>query len=772
VCTRRFGIFEVNLEARELRKHGVRVKIRGQPFEILSLLIEHPGEVVTREQLRERLWQTDTFVDFEHSLNTAVKKLRAALGDSPENSRYIETIPRLGYRFIAPIEASETHASEVRQEQGIQVKERSLPSSSTQAYALPRPWNWIIAVFALSGLIALAVWGLPIRRTQALAETDLVLVSDFVNTTGDPVFDGTLKQALAVKLGESPYFNLVNDAKVRETLKLMGRPSDTRVVPPVARAACQRAGAKVVVGGSILNLGNRYVIDLDAANCLSGGSLAHQEIQAQNHDQVLRRLGEIIPALRRRLGESLSSIQKFDTPIEQATTKSLAALKAYTSGEQKRAQGQEAESIPSYKMAIELDPDFAIAYARLAAVYRSLNELGLADEFLRKAFERREHVSEREKFYIQAHYYDNVAGENDKTIETYQLWTEVYPHDFLPFNGLGSEYIEIGQPDKAIAAGQRALRLNPKYAPAYATLGRAYERATRFAEARAICEQAVAEKVDSFWTHQLLYRIAFTEGDEPAMQREFDWSKGKPQESVSIYYQAKAALSLGELRRSRELFERARAIAQQNGLKEQAVAILNGQAQFEADLGNTREARAIADLSLRETPNSARHKAFATLALARAGDVQRAEALLNELNKLPTPGTALNEVVLPSIRAAVDLNRKNPAAAIEELRRAVPYDLGTNSGGVTLYYRGLAYLELRSGIEAAAQFQKILDNRGVVPTDIYWPLAHLGLARAYAMSGDTDKARAMYRELLALWKNADPDLPILRQAEAEYRKLN
>ncbi len=255
------------------------------------------------------------------------------------------------------------------------------------------------------------------------------------------------------------------------------------------------------------------------------------------------------------------------------------------------------------------------------------------------------------------------------------------------------------------------------------------------------------------------------------MQREFDWSKGKPQESVSIYYQAKAALSLGELRRSRELFERARAIAQQNGLKEQAVAIINGQAQFEADLGNTREARAIADLSLRETPNSARHKAFATLALARAGDVQRAEALLNELNKLPTPGTALNEVVLPSIRAAVDLNRKNPAAAIEELRRAVPYDLGTNSGGVTLYYRGLAYLELKSGKEAASQFQKILDNRGVVPTDIYWPLAHLGLARAYAMSGDTDKASAMYRELLALWKNADPDLPILKQAEAEYRKL-
>ncbi len=382
------------------------------------------------------------------------------------------------------------------------------------------------------------------------------------------------------------------------------------------------------------------------------------------------------------------------------------------------------------------------------------------------------HVSEREKFYIQAHYYDNAASDYDKTIETYKLWTEVYPHDFSPFDGLSSKYIEIGQPQKAIAAAQQSLRLNPNYGPAYASLGRAYERATRLAEARAICEKAIAEKLDSFWTHQLLYRIAFVEGDEAVMQREIDWSKGKPQESVMNYFQAKAALSLGELRRSREHFERARAIAQQNGLKEQAVAIINGQAQFEADLGNVREARAMADLSLRETPNSARHKAFATLALARSGDIRRAEALLNELNKQPAPDTALNEVVLPSIRAAVDLDRKNPAAAIEELRRAIPYDLGGDSGGITLYYRGLAYLELKSGKRLQPQFQKILDNRGVVMTDIYWPLAHLGLARAYAQTGDTEKSLAVYRELLTLWKNADPDLRPLKEAKAEYKKLS
>jgi len=256
------------------------------------------------------------------------------------------------------------------------------------------------------------------------------------------------------------------------------------------------------------------------------------------------------------------------------------------------------------------------------------------------------------------------------------------------------------------------------------------------------------------------------------MQREIDWSKGKPQESVMNYFQAKAALSLGELRRSREHFERARAIAQQNGLKEQVVAIINGQAQFEADLGNVREARVMADLSLREAPNSARHRAFATLALARAGDTQRAEALLNELNKQPTPDTALNEVVLPSIRAAIDLDRKNPVQAVEELRRALPYDLGGDSGGITLYYRGLAYLVLKSGKEAAPQFQKILDNRGVVMTDIYWPLAHLGLARAYAQTGDIEKSLAMYRELLTLWKDADAELRPLKEAKAEYKKIS
>src|SRR5712692_792909 len=771
----RFGVFEVNPQARELRKHGVHVKLRGQPFEILSLLIEHRGEIVTREQLRGRLWQTDTFVDFEHSLNTAVKKLRAALGDSPENSRYIETIPRFGYRFIAPIEASETHAFQVRQEQVIQVKERSLPSTSTPAYALPRPWNWIIAVFACSGLIALAAWRLPIRRTQALAETDLVLVSDFVNTTGDPVFDGTLKQALAVKLGESPYFNLVNDAKVRETLKLMGRPSDTRVVPPVAREACQRAGAKVVVGGSILNLGNRYVIDLDTTSCLSGGSLAHQEIQAQNREQVLRSLGEIISPVRRKLGESLSSIQKFDTPIEQATTTSLAALKAYTSGDEKRAEGQEAESIPYYKMAVELDPNFAIAYSRLGAVYRDIAQFGLADQYQKAAFERRDHVSEKEKFYIAAHFYVDVTFENDKAIETYKLWTQTYPRDWIPFNNLSTEYIRIGWADKAIEPAQQALRLNPDHGFPYNALSFAYLGAGRFAEAKAVVEKAIAAHKDGFGVHLTLYRIAFCEADEAAQQREIDWFKDKPLQTYNLNEQAWAAAALGQRGKMQQLFDQTRAAALRQGITDYAASSTNDQAELEAEFGNVAGARKSAELALRLAPDSFDSQAGAAVTFAMIGDLSRAETLAKHAAAKSPTNLLLNNVSLATIRAAIEMHRGNFSGAVEQLRSTVPYEFADGVSAPTAYgayCRGLAHLGRRSGKEAAEEFQKLLDNRGLLAISPYWNLAHLGLARAYAISGEMDKARAMYREFLALWKNADPDLPILKQAKAEYRKLS
>jgi len=776
----RFGSFRLDPAKRLLKRGQKSVSLMPKAFDTLLVLVENRNRLVGKEELMKTLWP-DSFVE-EANLAQNVAVLRKALGDSPEEHRYILTVPGHGYRFAAKVseEIEDDEADLVIERHSrsrVLVEESGVRSGHAGILAifssvLKRRWNWILGGAAIVAFILAVVLRLTSHRPPPLGESDLVLVSDFVNTTGEPIFDGSLKQALKVKLSESPYFRVEDDSRVRQTLVMMGRSKDERVVWPVAREVCERSGAKVVIAGSILRLGNNYSINVDARNCLTGASLTHQEIDTEQQDQVLNRLGQIIQPLRRKLGESMSSMQKFDTPIDQSTTKSLAALKAFASGEEKRAQGRESESLPDYKLATELDPDFAMAYARLAAISRNLGQVDAADAYLRKAFERREHISEKEKFYVQARYYEDTAREPVNEIETCKLWSEVYPHDFNPLNCLVNEYIEIGQLEKAIEAGQQALRINPDHALPYASLARAYERASHFPEAKAICGKAIAEKVDSFWIHLVLYRIAFAEGDDRAIQQALEWFRGKPQESNFTYYQAKAALSVGEVRRSRELFERARLLAEGRGLKEQAIAFLNGQAQFEADVGNTREARTLAELALRTMPNSVRHEAFATLTLARSGDVHRAEILINKVAQKPLLGTGVNDVVFPCIRAAIDLDRKRPAKAIEALQPSAPYDLGTDSGGVTLYYRGLAYLQLHSGKDAATQFQRITNNRGVVTIDIYWPLAHLGLARAYATGGDTDKARAMYREFLNLWRNADPNLRPLKEAKAEYSKLS
>jgi DNA-binding winged helix-turn-helix (wHTH) protein/tetratricopeptide (TPR) repeat protein len=771
-----FGPYRIDPAKRLLLRGEESVQLPSKVFETLLVLVQHSEEVVSKDDLLKTVWP-DSFVE-ESNLSQSIFLLRKALGETAQDHRYIVTIPGRGYRFtenvrlVAADEADLIVESHSQSRVTVEETEPAPEEGKSVSFLRPhkRPWSWILPIAAL----LLVVSGLLLHRPRptTLGAGDLVLVSDFVNTTGEPVFDGSLKKALTVKLGESPYFNVVLDSATRRTLSLMGRSPDERVVPPVARELCQREGAKVVVGGSILNVGDKYALNLDATNCLTGANLAHQEVEALNKEQVLNKLGNAIPALRRQLGESLGSIQKFDTPIEQATTKSLPALKAYTSGDEKRAQGQEVESIPFYKMAIELDPDFAIAYARLAAVHTNLQQPDLGDEYLQKAFERRERVSEKEKFYIQAHYYADVTKEIDKEIETYELWAEVYPHDLIPFNNLSNEYVRIGQPDKAIEAGQKALRLNPEHASPYTVLGRAYLRATRIAEAKAICEKAIAQKLDSWGTHQILYFIAVVEDDEVAMQREIDWFKGKPLESLNTYDQASATLSRGQLRRSRELFERARALALQQGLKEQAASIAADQARFEADMGNGREARELADLAVRMVPNSAEIKAVVALAVARAADFQRAGTLANQVSKQPFLGTELKFEIFPCIRAAMASGRGKPSAAVEQLRPAGPYDLGTVADGVAMYYRGSAYLALQFGKEAAAQFQEVLNNQGIVPTSIYWPLAHLGLARAYAMTGDDDKSLSQYREFLTLWKNADPDLRILKQAQAEYATLS
>jgi tetratricopeptide (TPR) repeat protein len=598
-------------------------------------------------------------------------------------------------------------------------------------------------------------------------ETDLVLVSDFVNTTGDPVFDGSLKRALVVKLGESPHFNLLNEPNLRAALQLMGRPANERLVPPIDREVCQRAGAKVAIGGSIFALGNQYVITMDARNCLTGGSVAHQERRSPNRDQVLSTLGDMILPFRRRLGESLATIQRFNTPIAQATTPSLSALKAYTMGDEARLQDKEEESVGFYRMAVELDPNFAIAYARLGAIYRNLAYYDLSRQNMEKAFQLRAHVSEKEKFYIAAHYYVDSTYEVEKAVQTYELWIQTYPRDWIPYNNLADVSSRSGLIDKAIPAAQEALRLNPNSWFAYAELAKAYLMASRFAEAKAVCERAIAENhVGSF--SNTLVRIAYVDDDQAAIDQQIEAAKGKSNEAVVLSFAGQATTGLGKLRAARHLFELAENIALQQDQKETASNSAYDESLPEAELGDLSGARTHVEEAVRWNPDNA-SQAFAAITLARVGDAERAERFVKAANVKPLD-TLHNAVVLATARAAIQLDRKNPRQAIEELKAAIPYDLSELSSGSTLYLRGVAYLQAGFPKEAAAQFQRLIDNHGSAVT-VYWALAHLGLARAYAQDAQTDKALEKYREFLALWKDADPELPVLQQARSEHEQL-
>ncbi|HEV1286363.1 MAG TPA: protein kinase [Bryobacteraceae bacterium] len=691
-------------------------------------------------------------------------------GLSPEVERIIdkalEKDPKLRYQT----------ASELRDDLEAAAmpldRTRPLPAASRAARPSRKSLIAWVAAAAFVLAVAVALWLLRLQSKASLAETDWILISDFVNTTGEPIFDDTLKQALTVKLSESPFFNVLTDSKVRETLRLMGHSTDDRVVSPIDRDLCQRAAAKAMVSGSILSPGTGYLVDLKVVNCLTGESVAHEQVQAKNREQVLHGIGEILPRLRRRLGESLASIQKFDTPIEQATTTSLAALKAYAEGDKKRFQGKEADSILSYKMAIELDPNFAIAYARLGAVYANEQSGVLSDEYVRKAFERREHVSEKEKLYIAAHYYANVTGETEKVIETYELWRQIYPRDWIPANNVANEYNRVGRPDKAIEASQSAMRLNPDSAFPYMTLAQAYTRSGRYAEAKAICEKIIADKRDNRSTHTQLFEIAFAEGDQAAMEREEGWARRKPPgEGYVLYEVASGAMTLGQVRRGHALFREAEAIVLAQDLKEFAASIALEEAAAQAEVGTPDGVRAAVARASRLVTFSRQLQADAAIAEARAGDLSHAEAAAKALSEHSSLELMFNKTTMPELLAAIALRKKDPAAAIEALKPAIPYELGTPHELLSLYLRGLAYLQQHAGHEAESEFQRLLKHSSIGPNAPYVPLARLGLARAYAQIGEIEKSRRTYEEFFAVWKNADANVPVLLEAKGEYSKL-
>ncbi|HYA64905.1 MAG TPA: winged helix-turn-helix domain-containing protein [Candidatus Sulfotelmatobacter sp.] len=756
-----FGPFQLDLSTAELHNNGVTTKLASQPFQILAELLQHPGEVVTREELRQRLWHSDTFVDFENGLNKAVKRLREALGDSAENPIYIETLPRRGYRLMVPVEC----------ELPLTLAAAKPPLVRRKIWLVCAVVGVVIAILAFGG-----VWRQRSRHVYALKSSDAIVLANFDNKTGDPVFDDTLKQGLSIQLEQSPFLALVSERKVNETLKLMGRPASDRLTPEIAREVCQRMGGKATLTGSIAGLGSQYVIGLKAVICETGDVLAEAQEQAAGKEAVLKALDAAAVRLRSKLGESLSSVQKYATPLEEASTPSLEALRAYSLGVKTVYLKGDTASLSFFKRATELDPSFAMAYERLTVVHFNLDEIGLAAEYGRKAYALREKVSERERFYIESNYYSFVTGELEKAAKDLELWQQTYPQDEMTYLSLGFIFSSLGDWEKALQEWQEAVRLEPNYAEEYYLLGVAYMGLNRLDEAEAVYKQAEERKLESEALLQGRYWLAFLKGDAAGMAQLASTAMGKPgAEDLLLAMQADTEGWYGKLKNARELTRRAMDSAKRDKTKEAAGGYQAEAALREVEAGNREEARAEARAALKLVPNRD-VRAISALALARAGDTAWAEKLATELDKAFPVDTLVQRYWLPSIRAAVALERKDPNRSIELLQSASTIELSSTTADLTIllcpvYLRGEAYLMLHDGKRAAAEFQKFIDHRGVVINFPWGALARLGLARAYAMEGDPAKAKVAYQDFLALWKNADSDIPILKQAKVEYAKL-
>jgi serine/threonine protein kinase/tetratricopeptide (TPR) repeat protein len=635
-------------------------------------------------------------------------------------------------------------------------------------------WGMLAVVaVAIAGSVTINHFLHP-RSAAALTERDIIVLADFANRTGDHVFDDTLKQALSIQLSQSPFLNILPDQKVAETLRLMGRSAAEPVTGETAREICLRTGGKALLAGSISGVGSQYAVALQAANCQSGEALASAQTEANAREKVLPALTSAAASMRNKLGESLASVEKFDKPLEAATTPSLEALQAYSASLKIRREKGDSEAIPFLKRAIELDPNFALAYAALGIAYSNLSQASLASEYVKKAYELRQRASDRESLRISTMFFDLVTGEIDKANQQYRLEIQTYPHDHVAHLNLGVNYSTLGQYDAAVAELGQYLELEPDEAHGYANLGAAYVALGRLEQAESTFGQARARKLEDPFLHLFSYHLAFLKKDRPEMQSELEWATGKPEaEDMLLSAQSDTEAYYGHLTKARELSQRALESAKRNGSNETAALWRANEAAREAAFGNFVEARQGADVAL--TLSSGRDvSVLAAITLARAGDFTQAQVLAEKLAREFPLDTMIQAYWLPAIRGEIALQRNNAPHAIAQLQTASWCELGGTSTPSTMYpvyIRGEAYLRAGQGSAAAAEFQKFMDHPGIVLNYPLGALAHLGLGRALANMGDKSKARSAYQDFFALWRDADSDIPILRQAKAEYKKL-
>jgi DNA-binding winged helix-turn-helix (wHTH) protein/tetratricopeptide (TPR) repeat protein len=820
----RFGAFEADLQTCELRKNGKPVSIPPQPFKVLALLASRAGDLVTREEIQKELWGGDTFVDFEQGLNFCVKRLRAALGDDAERPRYIETLPRRGYRFVAPVEEASDHSTVLAGSQPIAVRTNSTASEAsisengrgqghpalnelpdaplthdanlqaTKPYAdsapisasletKPRRTSRVLAARLLAGLavaaglaaalgFAFLHWG----RSQRLTEKDTIVLADFINQTGEPVFDDALKQGLTADLQQSTFLNILSDGKISEQLRYMGRPSDARLTPEIAQEVCRREGSKVALFGSISSLGSHYVITLKAVNCQNSDLVDEEQGEADRRENVLTELHGLGEHLRRKLGESLASIQKYDTPLQRTTTSSLEAWQAFGLATRTFNTKGDAPALPLFKRAIELDPNFALAYADLSVMYGNMNEYSLSMENARKAYELRDKVSEFERFSIDSDYYQ-TTGQLEKEAEVLEAWKQTYPRSLAPYINLGAVDSSLGKLGKALDDDLQGLALNASTARVYANLAIDYMSLDRLSEAETILDEARQRKLDESMLVED-YELSFLRNDNAGMARCLKDALGRPGvEDALLASQSDTEAFHGRIMQARDFSRRAVESALRADAKETAAGWEVDAALREAEFGNPIQAKRAARAAL-TFAYTKEIQIAAAMALARVGDNTSAQSMVTKLEESFPQDTLLQNYWLPSIRAAMALHQKDAGLAIEYLQVTEPYALGAApppfTSGASLYpayLLGEAHLANRQWAEAATEFQKICDHRGLVWNSPLGALAWLQLGRAYAGSGDRAKSAAAYQKFLDLCRNGDPDAPIYRTAKAELTNL-
>jgi DNA-binding winged helix-turn-helix (wHTH) protein len=754
-----FGSFRVDAEKELLLREDETVPLAPKAFQILLVLIRSKNEVVTKDELMKAVWP-DTFVE-EANISRNIFLLRKALGDSPQDHQYVVTVPGRGYRFTEEVqfvpeqELSIVAASHARVQ--VEVRENNR-------------WPWLVIAAVVGLALAAGAVRLFLHRQTVLTEKDTVVLADFVNSTGDSVFDWTLRQGLSVQLEQSPFLSVASEGRIQQTLKQMGQPADAKLTPAIAWELCQRAGGKAVLDGSIAQIGTRYLLTLKAINCLSGETLASAEAEASDKNHVLDALGKTASEMRNKLGESLNTVKRFDTPLEQATTGSLEALQAYSLGRRASAGGNWAVAVPFYLRAVSLDPKFAMAYARLGMNYRNLGETALGFENSRRAYELREQVSEQEKFYIESHYYIVTVGDLEKALQVCEIWAQTYPRDWTAHADLNDAYQNLGELDKALPEARETVRLGPT-AVGYHELIAGYLHLNRLSEARSVGEEAQARNLDSPNLHSAIYRVAFLQKDAAGMAQQVAWGTGKPgTENRFLSLEADTAAYSGRLRQARELSRRAVDSARRAEESEVAAEYEASATLREALFRNSLEDRRHAAEEL-DSPKGSAVQFLAALALAIAGDTRQAGLIADDLGSRFPENTLVQSYYLPTIRAQLALRHNDPARAIELLQAAAPYELSAAGRMYPVFIRGEGYLAWHRGKEAAAEFQNILDHRGIVTNAPIGALAHLGLGRAYAMQGDITRARFEYQDLLTLWRDADQDLPILISAKREYAAL-